>query len=149
MTHYLPVEQAAQRALRGEGFLMCLGMYKTRLIFTMDETLVTLNDIDKDPPIYYVGKEKDVPNDFKKTTKKFYPKQVMVAFGICWNGMSRAYFVEPKAKVNAPYFVEHILAKMVLDDIPRLYPLKREGCNFAHGFRSCAYRISDRDFFLN
>lgn len=121
-THHLTETQAAQRVIRGEIFLNYLGMYKTRLIFTMDETMITLNDFDKDNPIYYVGEDLEIPEEWRKKSVSSWPKQLMVAFGICWNGVSRAYFVEKNAKINSEYFVANILKPMIAYDIPRLYP---------------------------
>ena len=45
----------------------------------------------------------------------------MVAIGICWEGQSRPYFVEGKAKINKEYFLENVLQPMVVADMPRLY----------------------------
>ena len=60
-THHLTKIQAEQRAYRGNLFINYLGMFKTRLIFTIDETVITLNDFDKDRPIYYVGEDQEIP----------------------------------------------------------------------------------------
>ena len=56
-THEVTPEQAVQRLERGHDFLEYLGKYKTRMIFTMDETYVTLNDFNGERDIYYQGKE--------------------------------------------------------------------------------------------
>ena len=45
----------------------------------------------------------------------------MVAIGICWNGVSRAYIVPEVSKVNIEFFIDFILRPMVQEDIPRLY----------------------------
>ncbi|OWA54890.1 hypothetical protein BV898_19282 [Hypsibius exemplaris] len=37
------------------------------------------------------------------------------------NNGTRLYVVEPKAKVNAAYFIEKILSPMMLVDVPKLY----------------------------
>ena len=60
----------------------------------------------------------------------------MVALGICWEGQSKVYFVDPKAKINKEYFVEHILTPMVTVDIPRLYGKRAKD---ADGLRPRAY----------
>ena len=41
----------------------------------MDETMITLSDFDKDNPIYYVGENLEIPEEWRK--------QLMVVFGIC------------------------------------------------------------------
>ena len=45
----------------------------------------------------------------------------MFAAGYSWRGPTRFYVVEDKAKVNAEYFLEHILKPMMLVDVPALY----------------------------
>ena len=45
----------------------------------------------------------------------------MVAIGICWNGVSRAYIVPEASKVNAEFFIDFIMRPMVQEDILRLY----------------------------
>ena len=56
--------------------------------------IITLNNFDRARPIYYVLKEDDVAEKWKKKNESSWPKQVMIAFGVCCNGVSRAYFVE-------------------------------------------------------
>jgi hypothetical protein len=120
-THDITPQQAAQRLERGRRFLGYLGKYKSRMIFTMDETFVTLNDFNVERDIYYQGKEVVVPASWKKKSKKSWPKKVMVAMGICWEGTSRAYIVPQKSKVNSAFFIKHVLRPMVEFDIPKLY----------------------------
>ncbi|XP_055329967.1 uncharacterized protein LOC129582479 [Paramacrobiotus metropolitanus] len=119
--HVLTEKQKQQRYDRGKVFISYLGMFKVRMIFTMDETWVTLDDFNVQTDFYYAGGEMEVPDDWKKKPTKRWPQKVMIAVGICWNGMSRAYCVDGKAKVDAKYFVNEILSKMVNYDIPRLY----------------------------
>ena len=44
-------------------FINYFGMFKTRLILTMDETVITLNDFDKDRPTDYVGEDQEIPDE--------------------------------------------------------------------------------------
>ena len=53
--------------------------------------------------------------------KEFVAKKIMVVMGICWEGRSKIYIVDRKAKVNAEYLIQHILTPMFDKDIPRLY----------------------------
>ena len=120
-THDITTEQAAQRLERGRRFLGYLGKYKSRMIFTMDETYVSWNDSNSERDVYYQGKSVVVPAEWKKKLRKSWPKKIMVAIGICWNGTSRAYIVPQKSKVDSMYFIKNILTPMVENDIPRLY----------------------------
>src|SRR5262249_27464757 len=105
---------------RGKLFISYLGKFKTRLIFIMDETWITL-DFNTEREIYYTGEEPETPEEWKKKPAKQWPKKVMVAVGISWNGMSRADLVDGSAKVTAQYFIDNVLSRMVKEDIPRLY----------------------------
>ncbi|GAV06385.1 hypothetical protein RvY_16393 [Ramazzottius varieornatus] len=86
----------------------------------MDETWITLDDFNSTKDIYYTGEGMVIPDESKKLLKH-WPKKSMVAVGICWNGMSRAYCVDGSAKVTAAYFIENFLKRMVKEDLPRLY----------------------------
>jgi hypothetical protein len=55
------------------------------------------------------------------TQKPSHPQQRMFAAGYGWKGQSRLCVVEPEAKVNAKYFIKHILSPMMLKDVLRLY----------------------------
>ena len=120
-TRHLIDKQAAQRLERGPGFLRCLGKYKSRMIFTMDETFVSLSIFNKERDIYYQAMEVVVPPTWEKKSMEAWPRKIMVAMGICWEGTSRLYIVPEKSKVNAAYFIKYILRPMVEIDIPRLY----------------------------
>ena len=60
-THEVTPEYAVQWLERGHGFLEYLGKYKIRMIFTMNETCVTLDDFSGERDIYYQRKEGVAP----------------------------------------------------------------------------------------
>ena len=119
--HSLTDVQKKQRYERAKFFISYLGPFKTRLIFTMDETWITLDDYNVEKDHYYTDGEIEIPEDWKKKPTKQWPKKIMVAIGICWFGMSRAYVVDGSAKVTAQVFIDQILSKMVQKDLPKLY----------------------------
>ena len=45
----------------------------------------------------------------------------MMAAEFCWRGKTKLYIIPAKAKVNADYFIQYILAPMFDEDIPKLY----------------------------
>ena len=120
-THHLSEKQAKQRLDKGEGFLELLTPRKLRYILTFDETYITLDDTSGETDFYYDGNCLEIPDDWKKKPRKSWPRKVMVVIGICWRGKTKAYIVPEKAKVNADYFIKHILKPIVEKDIPRLY----------------------------
>ena len=120
-THHLTEKQAQQRLDRGPAFLEHLTPRKLRYLFTFDETYISLDDLSGETDFYYEMEGVEIPEDWKLKPRKSWPKQVMVVIGICWRGKSKAYIVPEKAKVNAEYFIHHILKPIVEKDIPRLY----------------------------
>ena len=112
---------AAQRLERGEKFLKKLSRRKLKFIFTMDEMLISTDDINGQTDFYYKQQGVVVPESWRKLPKKNWPKQIMVPMGICWHGKSRIYIVPSDVKVNADAFIKFILKPMIEKDIPALY----------------------------
>ena len=121
-THMLTAKQAQQRLDRAPGFLEYLTPRKLKYIITFDETTVSSNDIDGQTNFYYQFEGQVVPESWRKMPKSSWPKQLMVAIGICYRGKTKVYIVPPKSKVNARFFIDNILKPIVEKDIPRLYP---------------------------
>ncbi|GAV05131.1 hypothetical protein RvY_15307 [Ramazzottius varieornatus] len=82
----------------------------------MDETWITLDDCNSEGEYFYTDGFMEVPDDWRKKPVKQWPKKIMVAIGICWNGMSKPYVVDGN------YLIDNFLSSMVHKDIPRLYP---------------------------
>ena len=62
---------------------------------------------------------------FLKVGKKFEqknPRKVTFIGGVCVRGTTAIRFVPPNVKINAEYFVNHVLEPMVREDISKLYP---------------------------
>ncbi|GAV04160.1 hypothetical protein RvY_14478-2 [Ramazzottius varieornatus] len=96
--HDLTEAQKKQRYERGKLFISYLGPFKVRHIFTMDETWISLDDCNVDTDHFWTDGSAEIPEEWKKKTTKRWPKKVMIAIGICWFGMSRAYVVNGSAK---------------------------------------------------
>ena len=62
-----------------------------------------------------------ISQEWKEKQSKQWPKKIMIAIGICWYGMSRAYVVDGSAKVTAQVFIDQILSKMIQKDLPVLH----------------------------
>ncbi|GAU97102.1 hypothetical protein RvY_08455 [Ramazzottius varieornatus] len=119
--HHLTDVQKKQRYERGKLFIQYLGPQKIKKIFTMDETWITLDDCNSEKEYYYTDNFLEIPKEWRKKPTKHWPKKIMVAIGISWQGMTKAYVVDGKAKVTAKYFIDKILSRMVKEDLPRLY----------------------------
>ena len=88
-----------------------------------------------------------VPESMRKLPRKNWPKQIMVAMGICWYGKSRLYVVPEKTKVNADFFVKKILKPMVTYDIPRLFGTQKSKVIF-HMDSAPSHRATKSQDFL-
>ena len=77
----------------------------------MDEMRVSAEDIDGQTNVYYDGKEVIIPDAWRKLERQNWPKNVMAAMGISWEGTTRIYIVPSGVKVNADSFINLILAK--------------------------------------
>ena len=69
---------------------------------------------------YYDGKEVVRPDAWRKLERQNWPKDMMTAMGISWEGTTRIYIIPSGVKVNADSFIKLILTKMVRHDFPRL-----------------------------
>ncbi|OWA51152.1 hypothetical protein BV898_15646 [Hypsibius exemplaris] len=128
--HYLTAAAILQRSLRASPFYDLIKDGQFMWVFSMDEAMLPLDYENGQSEYYYDSKNveerrKNVPVFTKSPS---HPQQRMYAAGFGWEGQSRLYVVEPKAKVNAAYFIEKILSPMMLVDVPKLYS-KREAKN--------------------
>ena len=144
----LTEKQKAVRYDRGKKFLKkYLTRRKLKLLFTMDETMIRTSDLQGQSTFYYKGSRVVVPEDLQKLPRKNWPKQILVAMGICWYGKSRLYVVPEKTKVNSDVFIKKILKPMVTYDIPRLFGNKKHKVIF-HMDSAPSHRAAKTQDFL-
>ena len=79
------------------------------------------NEIRGVADFHYKKKGIVVPDAWKKLPRQNWPKNVMVAMGVCWRGKSRTCVFLENTKINADNFIKLILKPMLEKDIPRLY----------------------------
>jgi transposase len=112
-----------KRLERSKRLLRRLTLKQTKLVFFTDEKVFYTN-----PPVnnqnnrvWSVGRKADVePSRLLVERAKFAP-HIMVSAGVCYEGKGRLHFVEEKAKVNASYYVNELLPKLI-EDCNNLYP---------------------------
>ncbi|GAV02885.1 hypothetical protein RvY_13392 [Ramazzottius varieornatus] len=124
--HHLNEAQKKQRYERGEIFIEYIRRNKVKKISTMDETWITLDDSKSEGEYYYTDEFLEVPDDWRKKPMKHWPKKIMLAIVISWNGMSKPYVVDGDAKVTTQYSIDNVLSPMVENDVPRLHPKNRQ-----------------------
>lgn len=120
--HALSNAQVQQRLERGPGFLRYLGPRNLKYIITVDEAWVYLVNANGNREIYYEFKGERTEESWTKFWQTSHPVGIMFFGGICWNGTTTLRFIDPGAKINSDYYIEHCLKPLIEEDVPRLYP---------------------------
>ena len=89
---------------------------------------MSTDDIDGLTNFSYKEKDVVVPDEWKILPRQNWPKRVMAAMGISWNGTTPIYIVPSEVRLNAQAFIKLVLAPIVRYDFPRLY-----GSDLPHG----------------
>ena len=55
------------------------------------------------------------------TSAQQFPAQHVMAAGFSWNGQTQLFFIPARTKVNADYFIQHVLGSMFAVNVPRLF----------------------------
>jgi hypothetical protein len=121
-THALSDKQVQQRKDRAPRFLKRLERGKWKYIISLDESFISMNDVNGKRKIYYQTEGETTPENWRKWWKASHPKKIMFAAGICSRGKTGIYFVPPHCKVDRWFFIDYILKPIVEKDIPRLFP---------------------------
>ncbi|RWS26341.1 uncharacterized protein B4U80_07228 [Leptotrombidium deliense] len=110
-----------KRHKRSWSMYMRLRRDRYKKYITTDEALFYLSEYDGQSRIQYIsrGQSRKFLEVYKNRKKS---KGVMVWCGISVNGALKPIFVEPGVKINADYYVNHVLKPFLKRDIKRLYP---------------------------
>ena len=106
-----------KRLTRSKMLLRCLNLQKIKRVFFTDEKIFYLN-----PPVnsqnnrvWSAGRKRNIIPDRLLVQRAKFSAHVMVSAGICFSGKGRLHFVAEKAKVNADYYVNNLLPKLIKD----------------------------------
>jgi len=112
-----------KRLTRSKMLLRRLTVQKTKQVFFTDEKIFYLN-----PPVnnqnnrvWSNGRKRDVDPQRLLVQRAKFSAHVMVSAGICYSGKGRLHFVAEKAKINAEYYVNNLLPRLI-DDCHKLAP---------------------------
>ena len=117
--HALTAKQAEQRLDRGKKFVKFTSRRKVKFLFTMDEMMISTDDVKGKKNFYYKNHEVVIPESWRCLPRQNWPKQIMLAMRISWRGTSRWYVVPNGCKINAETFIKLILKPMVEKNIPK------------------------------
>ena len=128
-----------KRLTRCQALLRRLTMQKAKRVFFTDEKIFYVS-----PPVnsqnnrvWSRGRKRDVdPRRLLVQRAKFSP-HVMVSAGVCFGGKGRLHFVPEKVKVNADFYVNDLLPKLIEDCeslLPNNFTFQQDGAP-AHSSR--------------
>ena len=123
--HALSHTQVAQRVERGSRFLRYLEGAKFKKLVSVDECWVYLTTANGQRRIYYEFKGEKTEESWRKFWEVSHQKSVMCFTGVSYWGKTELRFVEPKAKINADYYIEHLLKPLCEKDIPEMFRGRR------------------------
>jgi len=119
--HILTAKMVGKRYRRSWPLYRLLRGQRWQKVITTDEAWFYLDNTSEQTKVQYISRGQK-RSSLQSTTKSPHPKGVMVWAGISANGCTEVRFVKPGAKVNADYYIKHVLTPFVKHDIPKLYP---------------------------
>ena len=118
--HEINYKIIKKRHQRSYGLYRILKCNNWKKYITVDEAWFYLSDADGQRDVQYISREKK-RKDCAVFTKNAHCKGVMVFMGISYNGTTKPIFVDPGAKINSDYYIEHCLKPLIAEG-KILYP---------------------------
>jgi AraC-like DNA-binding protein len=105
---------------------------KTKTVFFTDEKLFYLSPPvnTHNNPVWSAGLKSGIDPKRLLVQRAKFSAHVMVSAGVCFSGKGRLHFVDDKAKINADYYVNSLLPKLVEDCetlMPDGYTFQQDG----------------------
>ena len=120
---HLTDEMVDKRKKRAKKFKKLIEGDQLKYLLTEDEAMLPLDYTNGETDHYYALKnneERDRPAPLATSAQQF-PEQYMMAAAFCWHGQTRLTIIPARAKVNADYFIQHVLTPMFDVDVPKLF----------------------------
>ena len=119
--HALTPSAIAQRYQRSWPLYLQLRKDRWKNFITSDEKRFVLEICNNKTTYYYtdsIGKGPEY--SLKKAPQNVH--SVMVWGAVSAHGKSKLYYIAPKVKINAEYYISSIMKPFIKKDLPRLYP---------------------------
>ena len=104
-----------KRLTRSKQLIRRLTVKKTKKVFFTDEKLFYVS-----PPVnsqndrvWSAGRKRDVNPQRLLVQRTKFSASVMVSAGVCYGGKGSLHFVAEKAKINADYYTNNLLPKLI------------------------------------
>ena len=106
-----------KRLTRSKQLIRRLTVKKTKKVFFTDEKLFYVS-----PPVnrqtdrvWSAGRKRDVNPQRLLVQRAKFSASVMVSAGVCYGGKGNLHFITEKAKINADYYTNNLLPKLIED----------------------------------
>lgn len=106
-----------KRLTRGKQLIRRLTVKKLKKVFFTDEKIFYIS-----PPVnsqndrvWSAGRKRDVNPQRLLVQRAKFSASVMVSAGVCYGGKGSLHFVAEKAKINADYYCNNLLPKLIED----------------------------------
>lgn len=112
--HHLTDRNKEQRYKRCKSLISSHDEKKVENILFTDEKIFTIEEkINKSQNRVYGTKAKNIPKRFKNVSRSHHPASIMVWAGVSIKGKAPLHFVDPGVKMDAKYYQEEVLEKIV------------------------------------
>jgi hypothetical protein len=108
------------RRKRAYGLYRMLNKDRWKRVVTSDEAWIYLQHVNGKRNVQYLAVNQR-RSEAEVQVHVSHPKGVMVWVGFCSKGILKPIFVEPGAKINAQYYISHVL-KPFLKDVKKFFP---------------------------
>lgn len=120
-SHALTADTIEKRRRRSWPLYLRLRGDRWRNYITTDEAWVYLSDTGRRRSVQYISREKR-RSDAEVQVHVAHPRGVMVWVAISANGVSRPFFIDPGAKINAAYYQTSVLEPFFTREVQKMYP---------------------------
>lgn len=95
---------------------------KSEFSVTLDEAIFQFIPGNHESDVIFIKKGEDMPENIVKQVNQVQPPRVMVVAGMTGRGPLKARIVPQKTKVNAEYYINHVLQPIIEKELVSLYP---------------------------
>ena len=105
---------------------------RSQYAVTLDEALVYLHNANGKRQICYIKNGETIPESWVFEKTESFDESFMVVGVITGKGTLPLFRVPSSVKINARYYIEHVLKPLFNDHLPRLYPKEMDKVFFHH-----------------
>lgn len=120
--HQLTMRQIENRRSRSWKLYLKLAGGRWKNVVTTDEAMFYLGGSYGQRRVCYVRHGENADDKLKFVKRDDFAPGFMVWAGVCSRGKTTLHFIDRKTKVNAEYYIKHVLTPFLKNDVPKLFP---------------------------